>query len=64
MEIADRGEAISAAIADLGTGDILLIAGKGNETGQIIGGQTIPFDDADHARTAVAELDIDVGERS
>ena len=64
VEIADRGEAISTAIADLGTGDILLIAGKGHETGQIIGGQTIPFDDADHARTAVAELDIDKRERS
>jgi UDP-N-acetylmuramoyl-L-alanyl-D-glutamate--2,6-diaminopimelate ligase len=50
IEIGDRREAIAAAIADLGPGDLLCIAGKGHETGQIIGGETYPFDDAAIAR--------------
>ncbi len=54
VEIGDRREAIAAAIADLGRGDVLVIAGKGHETGQIIGGQVLPFDDAAVAREAVA----------
>lgn len=54
-EIADRGDAINAAISDLQVGDTLLIAGKGHETGQIIGMRTIPFDDVSQARTAIAE---------
>ena len=37
QEIGDRGEAIKQAIGDLRKGDTLLIAGKGHETGQIIG---------------------------
>ena len=44
-EIADRGEAIRAGIGMLGLGDVLLIAGKGHETGQIIGEEVIPFSD-------------------
>jgi len=54
VEIGDRREAIAAAIADLGRGDVLVIAGKGHETGQIIGGQVLPFDDAAVACEAVA----------
>ena len=54
VEIGDRREAIAAAIADLGRGDVLVIAGKGHETGQIIGGQVLPFDDAAVAREALA----------
>ena len=50
IEIDDRRRAIEAAIADLGPGDLLVIAGKGHETGQIIGGETHPFDDAEVAR--------------
>ena len=46
IEIGDRGEAIAVAIADALPGDLLVIAGKGHETGQIIGGETRPFDDA------------------
>jgi UDP-N-acetylmuramoyl-L-alanyl-D-glutamate--2,6-diaminopimelate ligase len=45
-EIGDRTAAIAAAIADLGPGDVLAVAGKGHESGQTIGGVTLPFDDA------------------
>ena len=44
-EIGDRGEAIAAAVAMLGAGDVLVIAGKGHETGQIVQGRTLPFSD-------------------
>jgi UDP-N-acetylmuramoyl-L-alanyl-D-glutamate--2,6-diaminopimelate ligase len=54
-EIADRAEAIRAAIAMLGPGDALVIAGKGHETGQIIGERTLPFSDAETARAALLE---------
>jgi UDP-N-acetylmuramoyl-L-alanyl-D-glutamate--2,6-diaminopimelate ligase len=56
IEIGDRGEAIRRAIADLAAGDVLVIAGKGHESGQTIGGVTHPFDDATVARAAVAAL--------
>ncbi|MFK8250232.1 UDP-N-acetylmuramoyl-L-alanyl-D-glutamate--2,6-diaminopimelate ligase [Ancylobacter terrae] len=46
-EIGDRAEAIGAGIAQLKPGDVLLIAGKGHETGQIIGDRTLPFSDRD-----------------
>ena len=52
-EIGDRAEAICKAIADLKGGDVLLIAGKGHETGQIIGDRVLPFSDHD---TVVAAL--------
>jgi UDP-N-acetylmuramoyl-L-alanyl-D-glutamate--2,6-diaminopimelate ligase len=51
-EIGDRAEAIRKAIADLKTGDVLLIAGKGHETGQTIGERIIPF--SDHEAVAAA----------
>lgn len=44
-EIADRGDAIRAALVAAGQGDVVLIAGKGHEQGQISGGVTVPFDD-------------------
>jgi UDP-N-acetylmuramoyl-L-alanyl-D-glutamate--2,6-diaminopimelate ligase len=50
IEIGDRRAAIAAAIADLNPGDLLLIAGKGHESGQIVGGTVYPFDDAAVAR--------------
>ena len=53
IEIGDRGTAIAQAIADLQKGDTLLIAGKGHETGQIIGDSVIPFSDQEAARTAL-----------
>ena len=55
-EIADRAEAIRAAIAGLGPGDALLIAGKGHETGQIVGDKVLPFSDHDAAQVALKEL--------
>ncbi len=48
-EIGDRAQAISDAIAALGTGDGLVIAGKGHESGQTIGAETRPFSDRDEA---------------
>ncbi|HZU90070.1 MAG TPA: UDP-N-acetylmuramoyl-L-alanyl-D-glutamate--2,6-diaminopimelate ligase [Stellaceae bacterium] len=50
IEIGDRRAAIAAAIGELGPGDLLLIAGKGHETGQIVGDRVYPFDDAVVAR--------------
>ncbi|MFQ5774234.1 MAG: UDP-N-acetylmuramoyl-L-alanyl-D-glutamate--2,6-diaminopimelate ligase [Kiloniellaceae bacterium] len=55
-EFADRGEAIASAVAALGPGDVLVIAGKGHESGQIVGTRVLPFDDRDVARAAVARL--------
>jgi UDP-N-acetylmuramoyl-L-alanyl-D-glutamate--2,6-diaminopimelate ligase len=55
VEIGDRRRAIATAIAELRPGDLLVIAGKGHETGQIVGGETIPFDDAVVAREILAE---------
>ncbi len=55
-EVADRAEAIAMAAADLAEGDSLVIAGKGHETGQIVGDQTIPFDDAVEARRVLTGL--------
>ena len=54
IEIGDRREAIAAAIAALRRGDILVIAGKGHETGQIIGDKVLPFDDGVVAHEAIA----------
>ena len=56
-EFDDRGAAIRAATAELRTGDVLVIAGKGHEQGQIVGDRVIPFDDAEVARAAVAALE-------
>ena len=55
LEIGDRAKAIRAGIAMLADGDALLIAGKGHESGQIVGDTTLPFSDADEARAALAE---------
>jgi UDP-N-acetylmuramoyl-L-alanyl-D-glutamate--2,6-diaminopimelate ligase len=52
-EFGDRAEAIFAGVARLTPGDTLVIAGKGHETGQIVGDTVRPFDDAESARAAV-----------
>lgn len=57
MEVGDRAEAILRGVDALGPGDALLIAGKGHETGQIVGDDVFPFDDAEQASVAVAALD-------
>jgi UDP-N-acetylmuramoyl-L-alanyl-D-glutamate--2,6-diaminopimelate ligase len=56
-EVGDRAEAILRGVDALEAGDVLLVAGKGHETGQIIGDQAFPFDDAEQASVAVAALD-------
>lgn len=53
-EIAGRREAIAAAIAEAGPQDIVLIAGKGHEQGQIVGDLVLPFDDVAVARECAA----------
>ena len=55
-EIGDRREAIRRAIADLRPGDVLMIAGKGHETGQIIGDRVVPFSDHEAVAAALKEL--------
>ena len=52
----DRAAAISLALHEAKPGDVVLIAGKGHEKEQILAGRTIPFDDADIAYAALAEL--------
>jgi UDP-N-acetylmuramoyl-L-alanyl-D-glutamate--2,6-diaminopimelate ligase len=53
IEIGDRGEAISTAVSELRRGDVLLIAGKGHETGQIVGARKLPFSDHDAVAAAL-----------
>jgi UDP-N-acetylmuramoyl-L-alanyl-D-glutamate--2,6-diaminopimelate ligase len=53
-DIGDRAAAIRAAIDDLQPGDALLVAGKGHETGQIIGDRVLPFSDHDAVASALA----------
>ena len=53
LDIGDRAQAIGDAIAMLRDGDALVIAGKGHETGQIIGATTVPFSDHEQARAAL-----------
>ncbi|MGH6846893.1 MAG: UDP-N-acetylmuramoyl-L-alanyl-D-glutamate--2,6-diaminopimelate ligase, partial [Methylocella sp.] len=55
-ETGDRALAIASAIAMLGPNDGLLIAGKGHETGQIIGDRTLPFSDSGFARAVLKDL--------
>ncbi|MDU0340914.1 UDP-N-acetylmuramoyl-L-alanyl-D-glutamate--2,6-diaminopimelate ligase [Bosea rubneri] len=55
-EIGDRARAITAGVAELQPGDLLVVAGKGHETGQIIGDRTLPFSDHETVRHAVAEI--------
>ncbi|MFC0283937.1 UDP-N-acetylmuramoyl-L-alanyl-D-glutamate--2,6-diaminopimelate ligase [Camelimonas abortus] len=54
-EIGDRGEAIRYAVGRLEPGDVLVIAGKGHETGQIVGDRTLPFSDHEAARAAILD---------
>ena len=53
-EIGDRASAIRVAVEDLQPGDALLIAGKGHETGQIIGEDVLPFSDHEAVAAALA----------
>jgi len=55
LAIVDRREAIEKAVRDARRGDLLLIAGKGHEKYQVIGDKTLPFDDVEVARAALAK---------
>ena len=58
LEVADRGAAIRAGLEMLEEGDILLVAGKGHETGQIVGDEVLPFSDHEEiARFIEEEMD-------
>ena len=50
----DRAAAIDLAVAMAGKGDVVLVAGKGHETGQYVGGTVLPFDDAEVTAAALA----------
>ena len=52
-EIGDRAKAIETALNDLSSGDVLVVAGKGHEQGQIVGGTVLPFDDVTVVRRLV-----------
>ena len=56
-EVGDRAEAILRGVDALLPGDALLIAGKGHESGQVVGDDILPFDDAEQASIAVAALE-------
>ena len=49
----DRRAAIARAVAEAGPGDVVLIAGKGHETVQVVGEESLPFDDRVEARDAL-----------
>ncbi|MFN3232847.1 MAG: UDP-N-acetylmuramoyl-L-alanyl-D-glutamate--2,6-diaminopimelate ligase [Alphaproteobacteria bacterium] len=57
LEVADRHAAIAKGLAGLQADDLLVIAGKGHEQGQIIGDEVLPFDDAAVVRSALALLE-------
>ena len=60
-EIGDRGEAIAAAIDSLNADEMLIIAGKGHEEGQIVGEQVLPFSDIDTVKRILANQDSSNG---
>lgn len=64
IEIGDRRNAIFTAVQDLQPGDLLLLAGKGHEQGQIVGTDVRPFDDLLVAREAVSAIDAGSGSGS
>ena len=61
LDIGDRGAAIDRAVAMAGPGDIVLIAGKGHETGQQVGGETLAFNDMEAANAAIAKRMEELG---
>ncbi len=54
VEVGGRREAIAAAIGMAQAGDVVLLAGKGHEQGQIVGDRVLPFDDVTVARECAA----------
>lgn len=62
QEIGDRGEAIASSIATLGNGDLLIVAGKGHETGQIVGNKVLPFSDIGQVEACLKEEQSENGQ--
>ncbi len=58
IEIGDRRAAIAAGLSELRAGDVLVVAGKGHEQGQIVQGEVIPFDDASVIRELAAAREM------
>lgn len=56
IEIGDRSEAINYAVKNLYEGDVLVVAGKGHEQGQIIADKVLPFDDVEEVKKAIEKL--------
>jgi UDP-N-acetylmuramoyl-L-alanyl-D-glutamate--2,6-diaminopimelate ligase len=56
IEIGDRAAAIAAGLAELGAGDVLVVAGKGHEQGQTVGRAVLPFDDVTTIRAIAHPL--------
>lgn len=54
-EIGDRADAIRAAVTWARRGDIVIVAGKGHETGQIVGDTVIDFDDVEELTRAIEQ---------
>jgi UDP-N-acetylmuramoyl-L-alanyl-D-glutamate--2,6-diaminopimelate ligase len=54
LEVGDRRAAIRAAVAQLRDGDIVVVAGKGHEQGQVVGAEILPFDDVAETAAALA----------
>ncbi len=63
-EIGDRARAIEAALNDLRPGDVLVVAGKGHEQGQTVGGTVHPFDDAGVIRGLVGAAPVNPSRRN
>jgi UDP-N-acetylmuramoyl-L-alanyl-D-glutamate--2,6-diaminopimelate ligase len=56
LEVAGRRAAIEAALRDAGPGDVVVVAGKGHETGQEVAGVVHPFDDREVVREVLREI--------
>jgi UDP-N-acetylmuramoyl-L-alanyl-D-glutamate--2,6-diaminopimelate ligase len=55
-EIGDRRAAIAAAVSEARTGDVVVVAGKGHETGQQVGPEKLPFSDAAELERALERV--------